>query len=146
MRTYQLAGGILALLLAGASASAQSTDPPAGTTQAAPSDPAVEPQAAAEGTDAREADQAADDKNWKFYTLGYVWLATAKGKTDVIGPLQPVDLEAIRRYCRDRLGGRSPLVVIRFTQLPRNAIGKVVRQELTRMALAELERIGQATG
>lgn len=59
---------------------------------------------------------------------------------------EPVDLEAIRRYCRDRLGGRSPLVVIQFTQLPRNAIGKVVRQELTRMALAELERIGQATG
>ncbi|HET6941246.1 MAG TPA: hypothetical protein VFH89_03690 [Sphingomicrobium sp.] len=94
MRTYQLAGGVLALLLGSASAIAQTADPAVDTAQTAPADPAVAPQpAAAEGADAAQADQAADDKKWKFYTLGYVWLATAKGKTDVIGPLQPVDLD-----------------------------------------------------
>jgi hypothetical protein len=89
MRTYQLAGGVLALLLGSASAIAQATDP--GTAQTA--DPAAAHQASAEGANGGEADQAADDKKWKFYTLGYVWLATAKGKTDVIGPVQPVDLD-----------------------------------------------------
>lgn len=94
MRTYQLASGILALLLGSASAIAQTADPAPGSVQTAPSDPAAAPRPAAdEGASAGEADQAVDDKKWKFYTLGYVWLATAKGKTDVIGPLQPVDLD-----------------------------------------------------
>ena len=94
MRAYQFIGGVLAFVLGSASAIAQTADPAAGTAQTAPSDPAAAPhQATAEGADASQEAQVVDDKKWKFYTLGYVWLATAKGKTDVIGPLQPVDLD-----------------------------------------------------
>jgi hypothetical protein len=32
-------------------------------------------------------------EKWKFATLGYAWLAGAWGKTDVIGPVQPVDVD-----------------------------------------------------
>ena len=39
------------------------------------------------------ADDASTDKKWHFATIGYVWFAGAKGKTDVIGPVQPVDLD-----------------------------------------------------
>ena len=59
---------------------------------------------------------------------------------------EPIDLEALRSYCRERLRGRSPLMFIQLTQLPRNGIGKVVRQELTRLALAELERTRRTSG
>jgi hypothetical protein len=93
MRTYQVAGGALALLLGSAGALAQTADSAAGPSQTAPSESAAPQPATAEGTQAAQADQAADDKKWKFYTLGYIWLATAKGETDVIGPVQPVDLD-----------------------------------------------------
>jgi len=98
MRRYLLARALFPLLLAGASghAFAQTADPAAGTAQPQPepSDPSATAQpAATEGTQAAQAEQAADDKKWKFYTLGYVWLAHAKGKTDVIGPVAPVDLD-----------------------------------------------------
>jgi len=32
-------------------------------------------------------------EKWQFATLGYAWLAGAWGKTDVIGPVQPVDVD-----------------------------------------------------
>ena len=35
---------------------------------------------------------AAAPKKWEFATIGYVWFAGAWGKTDVIGPVEPVDL------------------------------------------------------
>jgi len=35
----------------------------------------------------------ASKKEWEFATIGYVWLAGAKGKTDVIGPVEPVGLD-----------------------------------------------------
>lgn len=38
-------------------------------------------------------EQQAADKDWQFATIGYVWFAGAWGKTDVIGPVQPVDLD-----------------------------------------------------
>src|SRR4051794_31387503 len=47
------------------------------------------------------ADQAAEPvdqpappppNKWQFATVGYIWFAGAWGKTDVIGPLPPVDL------------------------------------------------------
>ena len=37
--------------------------------------------------------EAPAKKKWEFATLGYVWLAGAWGKTDVIGPADPVDLD-----------------------------------------------------
>jgi hypothetical protein len=32
-------------------------------------------------------------KKWEFATIGYIWFAGAWGKTDVIGPVEPVDLD-----------------------------------------------------
>jgi hypothetical protein len=37
--------------------------------------------------------EAAAKKKWEFATIGYVWLAGAWGETDVIGPVEPVDLK-----------------------------------------------------
>lgn len=34
-----------------------------------------------------------NDGKWHFATIGYVWFAGAWGKTDVIGPVAPVDLD-----------------------------------------------------
>ena len=91
---YRLAGGLLSLLVGSVSAQAQAVDPAGGEAQAAPADPSASSQPSATDASATEADQqTGDDKKWKFYTLGYVWLATAKGKTDVIGPVEPVDLD-----------------------------------------------------
>jgi len=35
----------------------------------------------------------APSNKWQFSTIGYVWFAGAWGKTDVIGPVEPVDLD-----------------------------------------------------
>jgi hypothetical protein len=37
--------------------------------------------------------EAAARKKWQFATIGYIWFAAANGKTDVIGPVEPVDLD-----------------------------------------------------
>ena len=34
-----------------------------------------------------------NDGKWEFATIGYIWFAGAWGKTDVIGPVAPVDLD-----------------------------------------------------
>src|SRR4029450_1173286 len=38
-------------------------------------------------------DQSAASRKWQFATTGYVWFASAKGETDVIGPVEPVGLD-----------------------------------------------------
>src|SRR6478672_11379718 len=37
--------------------------------------------------------EQAASKKWEFATIGYIWFAGAWGKTDVIGPVAPVDLD-----------------------------------------------------
>jgi len=39
------------------------------------------------------AEPAESSKGWQFATIGYVWAAGAEGKTDVIGPVEPVGLD-----------------------------------------------------
>ena len=80
----------MALLLGVSSAQAQAADPAPEPVQATSSDTAA---AAAEASASEQAETTADDKKWKFYTIGYIWLATAKGQTDVIGPVEPVDID-----------------------------------------------------
>jgi hypothetical protein len=48
----------------------------------------VEPEPPSEGV----APNSTTKKKWEFATIGYVWFAGAWGKTDVIGPVEPVDL------------------------------------------------------
>ncbi|HEY4070583.1 MAG TPA: hypothetical protein VGM04_03390 [Sphingomicrobium sp.] len=57
------------------------------TESAQPAEPAPAPQ----GTETAVPNP--NDGKWHFATIGYAWLAGAWGKTDVIGPLPPVDLD-----------------------------------------------------
>jgi len=83
MRRCQLTAGLLTLLLASANAQAQSPD----------ASPPTEAEASA-APDQAAADAAeVDDGKWKLSTTAYVWFAGAKGKTDIIGPVDPVDLD-----------------------------------------------------
>jgi len=93
MRPYQLAGGLLPLLFGNVSAQAQTVDPSEGVQTASFSSSAAVQPAATEESDASQEQATADKKKLEFYTIGYVWLAHAKGATDVIGPIQPVDLD-----------------------------------------------------
>lgn len=87
MRGHRLAGALLMLMGCAGTAAAQTTDPPV---QASPTDPASAGQAdsAASPTEAGD-----DSTKWKFATIGYIWAASARGETDVIGPLEPVGLD-----------------------------------------------------
>ena len=52
--------------------------------------------AATQGSDkaATTADaEAGARKKWQFATIGYIWFAGVNGKADVIGPVEPVDLD-----------------------------------------------------
>ena len=70
------------------SAAVQPTEPPA--TQAQGPADAQEPPATQPLT---TAELAPSKKKWEFATIGYVWFASAKGETDVIGPVEPVGLD-----------------------------------------------------
>jgi hypothetical protein len=69
-------------------AAVQPTEPPA--TQAQEPAQAEEPQATQPST---AAELAPSKKKWEFATIGYVWFAGAWGETDVIGPVEPVELD-----------------------------------------------------
>jgi len=68
-----------------AKAAEPSADQPAASDAQAQNAPqAHEPAAVQEAAPAK--------KKWEFATIGYIWFAGAWGKTDVIGPVAPVDL------------------------------------------------------
>lgn len=92
-----LAGLLLVPLLCESPASA--AEQPDTLNQATPTEPAAHPDASAsqESDTQQEPSQTSEDEatknKWKFATIGYAWLAGAWGKTDVIGPVPPVDLD-----------------------------------------------------
>lgn len=95
MRSYGWAAGALLLLFGSTSLQAEVAEQTPDETQAAPpADPAAtaQPSDASSG-EASSAQAKADEKKWKFATIGYAWFAGAEGKTDVIGPVEPVDLD-----------------------------------------------------
>jgi hypothetical protein len=95
MRSLVCTGGALLLLLGSTSLHAQVAEPAADTgPTAAPADTSATAQPADPGGSEASTEQAtADEKEWKFATIGYAWFAGAEGKTDVIGPVEPVDLD-----------------------------------------------------
>jgi hypothetical protein len=95
MRSFVCTGGGLLLLLGSTSLQAQVTEPVPDTAQtASPTDPSAAAQPGDAGSGETQSSEAtADEKKWKFATIGYGWFAGAKGKTDVIGPVPPVDLD-----------------------------------------------------
>lgn len=60
-----------------------------------------------------------------------------------IVPNVPLDGDAFHARCRDRLGARAPALIMHLKELPRNAMGKVQRSELARMAV-EADRMRAA--
>ena len=83
----RIAPALLLLLLASTSVAQAQEAPPADA--AAPTTD-VAPPADAQG---KAEAPAPPEKKWEFATIGYVWFAGAKGQTDVIGPVEPVDLD-----------------------------------------------------
>jgi hypothetical protein len=84
MRRLRLAAGLIVLVFGSTNLLAQVADSgvslesqPVGTAQQGPTDPPA----------------PADDKKWRLSTTAYVWFAGAEGKTDIIGPVAPVDLD-----------------------------------------------------
>lgn len=61
-----------------------------------------------------------------------------KGLTAVcaaIVPNAPLDANDFHTRCRERLGARAPVFIMHMRELPRNAMGKVQRTELARIAV-----------
>lgn len=77
-----------ATVASAAEVAVQPPDPAA--TQTEDPAPAQSPPASQAAT---SNDQEASSKEWQFATIGYVWFASAKGETDVIGPVEPVGLD-----------------------------------------------------
>jgi hypothetical protein len=50
-------------------------------------------------------------------------------------PAQPIDADAFHARCRAALGRQAPAFVMHLRALPRNAMGKVLRGELARIAV-----------
>lgn len=50
-------------------------------------------------------------------------------------PAQPLDADAFHARCREALGRQAPAFIMHMRALPRNAMGKVARAELARMAV-----------
>jgi acyl-coenzyme A synthetase/AMP-(fatty) acid ligase len=54
------------------------------------------------------------------------------------------DEQALIAHCRDRVGPMSPSAIVALPELPRNAMGKVLRHELS--ALVNESRAGGDAG
>lgn len=50
-------------------------------------------------------------------------------------PIGPIDADAFHARCRERLGADAPIFIVHMSELPRNANGKVLRNELARIAV-----------
>jgi acyl-coenzyme A synthetase/AMP-(fatty) acid ligase len=63
------------------------------------------------------------------------------GDVPFIAVVSAVDLksEDLLSHCRERLGGKSPMAVVRVRTLPRNEMGKVLRRSLSAAALRQME-------
>ena len=98
MRLRRIAGALLLLLAASVSGQASAAERDCDVENQNVGEPAEQSGAASTtGPAAVETPSAAESdfcaKKWKFATIGYVWFAGANGKTDVIGPVAPVDLD-----------------------------------------------------
>ena len=95
MRSCGWAAGLLLFTLGSTSLQAQVAVQAPDTVQTTPpTDPSTTAQSGdASSDEAPSAQSKADKKKWKFATIGYAWFAGAEGKTDVIGPVDPVDLD-----------------------------------------------------
>ena len=52
---------------------------------------------------------------------------------------QPLQVDDLSRFCVDRLGLRAPRVFFGVDQIPKNAMGKIMRRQLTELAVKKLQ-------
>ena len=101
MPQFGLAGWLIVLLLIWPTAgAAQATDPAA---QIEPSNQSVTARPLTDSTsqDAETGQTSTSEKKSRFATIGYLWVASAHGETDVIGPAEPVGLDLSFRDALD---------------------------------------------
>jgi hypothetical protein len=92
VRAGRLAAGALLIGCASVASAAEPPDQAASSSETALAYADIqEPAPAAPATSAQA--PGPSDKKWEFATIGYVWFAGAKGRTDVIGPVAPVGLD-----------------------------------------------------
>lgn len=53
---------------------------------------------------------------------------------------QPLPVAELTHFCTLRLGVRAPRVLLRFDEIPKNAIGKIVRRRVSELALQMLKK------
>jgi hypothetical protein len=85
----RLAAASLLLGCASIANAAESPVQPNEPSDTQPQDPSGTPTPTAE----QPAQSAPSQKKWEFATIGYAWFASAKGETDVIGPVAPVGID-----------------------------------------------------
>jgi len=93
MQSYGWAAGLLLLLFGSTDLRAEVAEASYPAQTAAPTDPPATAQQGDASSETSSGEATADEKKWKFATIGYAWFAGAEGKTDVIGPVEPVDLD-----------------------------------------------------
>jgi acyl-coenzyme A synthetase/AMP-(fatty) acid ligase len=82
----------------------------------------------------------ADPSVRESVVIGTVTEAGAPVLIGVVVARHPIDANALRATCRDRLGAqRAPAAIVTIPHLPRNAEGKVLRREVTRVVRAHLK-------
>jgi acyl-coenzyme A synthetase/AMP-(fatty) acid ligase len=52
-------------------------------------------------------------------------------------------VEELQRFCADHLGVRAPRLFLRVDEIPRNAMGKVVRRQVAELAMSMLRKTRQ---
>jgi hypothetical protein len=95
MRSYGWAAGLFLLPFGSTSLQAEVAEQASVTAQtASPAEPSATAQPGDSSSgEASSAQATTEEKKWKFATIGYGWFAGVEGKTDVIGPVDPVDLD-----------------------------------------------------
>jgi len=71
------------------------------------------------------------------------WLAEGARIAAVIVPAGPIDWKALDAYARRQLEVRAPVRYYEAASLPRNAMGKLMREEITRLRTEGPDRILQ---
>lgn len=57
----------------------------------------------------------------------------------------PLPIRDLQHYCTQRLGVRSPRVFLRFKEIPKNPMGKVVRRRVVEQALEMLKKLPRSS-
>jgi acyl-CoA synthetase (AMP-forming)/AMP-acid ligase II len=57
----------------------------------------------------------------------------------------PLPIDDLQRFCKERLGVRSPHVFLQFDKIPKNPVGKILRRRVTELALQQLKKLPRSS-